>query len=363
MAAISNANSNLSDLDRMKKCVQSIHEILPELKNTTPTVGIVCGSGLSKIVDNVKNPREVNYSDIEGFPVPGYAVDGHKMKFVFGTLNGIPVACMLGRFHFYQGMSMRDVAFPMRVMAGLGVKTVVMTNAAGGLAPKLNVGDIVVLSDHVSIPMLSGQNPLIGPNEEELGPRFIAVSDAYDVKLQRLVLREATALGFKLYLPNLIQQEFDQETSPHSESTGDSSKPRIHINGIYGHVGGPSYETPAEGRLLKLVGADVVGMSTVPEVIVARHMGMNVLGISLVTNCVVMGKRDLLATSTPSSPKQKSKTMASIVEEKANHEEVLNAVEMATPYIGKLVENVIMKIHPKTGISTSQSATNLTFLG
>lgn len=235
-----------------------IRERLP--KEMLPQILIVCGSGLGGLAKTLESPtKEFAYSEIPNFVES--TVAGHAGKLVFGKLSGVPAACMVGRFHFYEGHKLEQTVLPVRVTKLLGVKIIIVTNAAGGLNPEYQVGDIMIMNDHLSIAGLAGQNPLIGPNVESMGPRFPAISDAYDFELRKFCYRAAKAVG----MPRTILRE-----------------------GIYAMVAGPSYESKAEARFLRSVGADVVGMSTVPEVIAARHCGLRVLGLSLVTNRVLM---------------------------------------------------------------------------
>jgi purine-nucleoside phosphorylase len=214
-----------------------------------PKVGLVLGSGLGVLADEVEDAIEIPYSEIPHFPVS--TVEGHASTFVFGKLAGTPVAVMKGRFHYYEGYTLTQVTFPVRVMKALGVETIVVTNAAGGIVPEWEAGDLMVIKDHLN---LMFRNPLIGPNDDRLGPRFPDMSNAYAPELRTLAHEVAKEQGFQLR------------------------------EGVYVGLTGPSYETPAEIRMLRLLGGDAVGMSTVPEVIVANHMGMRVLGISCIAN-------------------------------------------------------------------------------
>ena len=213
------------------------------------TVAIVLGSGLGAFANDLTEATEIPYDEIPGFARS--TVEGHAGRLVIGKSGDVMVAAMQGRFHFYEGYSLQEVTFPMRVLKLLGVRTVVLTNAAGALNVEFTPGSLMVISDHLN---LLGDNPLRGPNDERFGPRFPDLTSVYARRLQDVVIEEARALGLKL--------------------------PR----GIYGALAGPSYETPAEIRMLRTLGADVVGMSTVPEAIVARHMAMEVVGISCITN-------------------------------------------------------------------------------
>jgi purine-nucleoside phosphorylase len=214
-----------------------------------PRVAVVLGSGLGSFADRVEQPIAIPYSDIPHFPRP--TVEGHSGRLVVGAIAGTPVAVMQGRVHGYEGYSPEEVTFPTRVLGRLGIGTLIVTNAAGGVRLDLHQGQLVLLSDHIN---LTGRNPLVGPNDERLGERFFDMTEAYSKRL-RLLAREA-AERHGISLPE----------------------------GVYLSVSGPSFETPAEIRAFRTWGADLVGMSTVQEVIVARHMGIEVLGISCVTN-------------------------------------------------------------------------------
>jgi purine-nucleoside phosphorylase len=218
-----------------------------------PAAGIVLGSGLSGLADRLEGATEIPYEEIPGFPVS--RVPGHRARLVVGQLpvdgGRVPIVAMQGRAHGYEGWSAADVAFGARVLCGLGVKLLLVTNAAGGVNPAYAPGDLVRIVDHLN---LSGLNPLVGENDDRLGPRFPDLTEAYDARLGALLDEVAAERGIPLRA------------------------------GVYACLLGPSYETPAEIRMLRLLGADVVGMSTVPEVIAARHMGVRVAGISVVTN-------------------------------------------------------------------------------
>ncbi len=214
-----------------------------------PKIALVLGSGLGAFADEFANAVHIPYAKIPNFP-QSTAV-GHAGQLVIGTVESVDVAGMQGRVHLYEGYSAQDVAFPIRVFARMGVKAVILTNAAGGIKKDFTQGRLVVISDHIN---LQGANPLVGPNEEQFGPRFPDMSAAYDKKFRELTLAEGRLLGINL------------------------------DEGVYAALSGPSYETPAEIRYLRTIGADLVGMSTVPEVIAARHSGIRVLGISCVTN-------------------------------------------------------------------------------
>uniref|UniRef100_A0A8B9BF89 Purine nucleoside phosphorylase n=1 Tax=Anser brachyrhynchus TaxID=132585 RepID=A0A8B9BF89_9AVES len=219
-----------------------------------PKTAIICGSGLGDLAEVLDKKAVFPYEDIPHFPRS--TVAGHAGRLVFGELSGQPCVCMQGRFHSYEGYSGSAVAFPVRVFSLLGVEVLITTNAAGGLNHHFQVGDIMFIRDHISMFGLGGQNPLHGPNDERLGVRFPCMSDAYDPDLLGLAMESAQELGFQSF---------------------------VHV-GVYCMLAGPSYETIAESRVLQALGADAVGMSTVPEVIVARHCGLRVLGLSLITN-------------------------------------------------------------------------------
>ena len=216
--------------------------------SAAPAVGIILGSGLGGIADKIENKVEIPYREIAHFACS--TAPGHKGQLVCGTLSGVPVVCMQGRLHYYAGHATADIVFPIRVMKLLGVKTLIVTNAAGGVNLDFNVGDLMLIEDHINfLP-----NPLIGPNAAEFGPRFCDMSYAYTPALRKLAAETAARLGIELR------------------------------RGVYMAVTGPSFETPAEIRAFRTLGADAVGMSTVPEVISAAHCGMKVLAFSLITN-------------------------------------------------------------------------------
>lgn len=214
-----------------------------------PRIAIVLGSGLGGFADDFEDAVRIEYQDIPGFPRS--TVEGHTGRLVGGKVDTVPVLAMQGRVHYYEGYTLEEVTFPIRTFKLLGIKTLVLTNAAGGINVGLTQGALMVISDHVN---LMGHNPLRGPNDERFGPRFPDMSSVYSPALQELVVEEAKGMGTEVR------------------------------RGIYGGLSGPSYETPAEIHLLRNLGADAVGMSTVPEAIVARHMDLEVLGISCITN-------------------------------------------------------------------------------
>lgn len=252
-----------------------------------PRIAIVLGSGLGGFADDFENPVAIPYEDIPGFVRS--TAQGHAGRLVVGTVDSVPVLAMQGRVHYYEGYSLEEVTFAIRTFGLLGVKTLVLTNAAGGINVQLTQGTLMVISDHLN---LMGVNPLRGPNDERFGPRFPDMSAVYSPELQELVIDEARAINVEVR------------------------------RGIYGALTGPSYETPAEIHLLRTLGADAVGMSTVPEAIVARHMGIEVLGISCITNMA-----------------------AGISDEPINHEEVMATGDRVRATFTELLQRVIAAIN------------------
>jgi purine-nucleoside phosphorylase len=219
------------------------------VSDSSPHLGIIMGTGLGSLGDGIAVDAELSYAEIPHFPVS--TVESHAGKLLFGKLSGKRVVAMAGRFHYYEGYSLDQVTFPVRVMARLGVKTLIVSNACGGLNPQYASGDLMLISDHIN---LLGANPLIGAHDQRLGPRFPDMFQCYDPGLRDLAIRAALELRIPLQ------------------------------RGVYAAVSGPNLETAAEYRFLRILGADAVGMSTVPEVIVARQMGLSVLGFSIVTD-------------------------------------------------------------------------------
>jgi len=251
-----------------------------------PRIGVVLGSGLGGFADELRETTLIGFAEIPHFPRS--TAIGHAGRLVLGSLDNLPLAVMQGRAHLYEGYSAKDVAFPVRVLARLGVRAVVLTNAAGGINLNYRRGALVVVRDHIS---LQGVSPLTGPNDDRLGPRFPDMSDAYKAQFRQFALEELERLGERIF------------------------------EGIYAAVSGPSFETPAEIRFLRTIGADLVGMSTVPEVIAARHMGLEVLAISVVTNMA-----------------------AGVTEEKITAEEVLDTGERVRGKLVALLRAVVPKI-------------------
>ena len=252
-----------------------------------PRIAVVLGSGLGGFADDFEESVSIPYDDIPGFVRS--TAQGHAGQLVVGKIDSIPVLAMQGRLHYYEGYSLDEVTFPIRTFGLLGIKTVVLTNASGGINVTLTEGSLMVISDHVN---LMGVNPLRGPNDERFGPRFPDMSAVYSPELQELVVEEAKALGIEVR------------------------------RGIYGGLAGPSYETPAEIHLLRNLGADAVGMSTVPEAIVARHMGLEVLGIACITNMA-----------------------AGIGDEPINHDDVITAGDRVRETFTELLRKVIGAIN------------------
>lgn len=231
-----------------RRVAEATAEIRQKTK-LTPTIGIILGTGLGKMAHEIVPEVVVPYDDIPHFPLS--TVESHHGKLIIGTLAGKPVVAMQGRFHYYEGYSMQEITFPVRVMKALGVEILLVSNACGGLNPLYRKADIMIIDDHIN---LLGDNPLIGENDDNLGPRFPDMSEPYS---QRLI-----ALAERVALENQIKVQ----------------------KGVYVAVSGPNLETRAEYRFLRTIGADVVGMSTIPETIVARHAGMEVLGLSIITD-------------------------------------------------------------------------------
>lgn len=251
-----------------------------------PTVGMILGSGLGVLADEIINPVKIKYDEIPHFLRS--TVEGHAGQFVIGELNGVIVMAMQGRFHFYEGYSQKDITFPVRVMKALGIETIFVTNAAGGVNTSYVPGDLMIIDDHINF---SGSNPLIGENEDELGPRFPDTSTAYTPALIALAHQVADEQGLALK------------------------------QGVYQYNSGPTYETPAEVRMARILGADAVGMSTAPEVIVAAHMGMKVLGISCITNMA-----------------------AGILDQPLHHGEVVETAERVRSQFIGLIKGVLAKL-------------------
>jgi purine-nucleoside phosphorylase len=230
-------------------CAERAAKFILSKTKLRPKIALVLGSGLGAFADDLAGAIKIPYAKIPGFPRS--TAIGHAGRLVIGNVGGVAVAAMQGRVHFYEGYSAKEVVFPMRVLGRLGIRAAILTNAAGGINLEFKQGALVILRDHIN---LQCSNPLIGPNDERFGPRFPDMTQAYWKSYREAALAEAKRLGIEVH------------------------------EGVYAALTGPSYETPAEIRYLRTIGADLVGMSTVPEVIVARHMGIRLLGISCVTN-------------------------------------------------------------------------------
>lgn len=229
--------------------IQEAVKLIQSKVSSKPEVGIVLGTGLGGLIQNIQNPMAIEYSEIPGFVEP--TVLDHEGRLIFGTIAGKNVVCMQGRFHFYEGYSVEEITFPIRVMRALGCETLVLSNACGTVNPLFKAGQVMAITDHIN---LLGQNPLIGPNDQRLGPRFPDMSEPYSTQLLEWASEVALREGI------LMQR------------------------GVYACMSGPCLETRAEYRMLQAIGADVVGMSTVPEVIVAVHTGLKVLALSVITD-------------------------------------------------------------------------------
>ena len=253
-----------------------------------PTVGLVLGTGLNPLAEEMQGADIIPYREIPHFPVS--TVEGHIGQLVIGELEGQEIMIMQGRAHHYEGYSPQHIVLPIRAMQLLGIGVLIVTNAAGGLNPAFKAGDLMLICDHINLIGMAGLNPLRGPNDPELGPRFTDMSQAYDLELRKIALRVAEDLRLTLH------------------------------QGVYICLAGPSFETPADLKFLRTVGVDAVGMSTVPEVTVARHAGMRVLGISGISNMAVI------------EPTGESKPV---------HEEVLEAGKILVPKLGALLKGVI----------------------
>ncbi len=268
--------------EKLLKCYQSFQEKI----DFKPEIAIVLGSGLGAFGDQIQVEQTLSYHELEGFPVS--TVKGHKGQFLFGYIGEVPVVLMQGRVHFYEGYTISDVVLPIRLMKLMGAHTLFLTNASGGINPAFHPGGLMMLTDHVSI---FAPNPLIGENIEELGTRFPDMSQVYDLELQKILKDTAEENGIELF------------------------------EGVYAQLTGPSFESPAEIRMLGKLGVDAVGMSTVVEAIVANHMGMRICGVSCISNMA-----------------------AGISENPLTHEEVQEAADQAAPQFEKLVKEAVKKM-------------------
>lgn len=269
--------------------LQQIDEAAAAVKrriSKEPTIAMILGSGLSGLADAIGNPTTIPFAEVPHFPVS--TVVGHVGRLVVGDLQGKAVLLMQGRVHFYEGYTMAQVTLPIRMMQRMGIGMLVVTNAAGGVNPEFQPGDVMLITDHLNLPGMTGNNPLVGPNYDELGPRFLDMSQAYDRELCDLARRSARL----------------QQVGLHE--------------GVYAALSGPSFESPADLRFLRLAGVDAVGMSTAHEVIVARHGGMRVLGLSGISN-----KANLDGSTVTS------------------HEEVIEAGKVIAPKMERIISGVL----------------------
>ncbi len=268
---------------------KEISDLIQTESSHRPKIGIILGSGLGLLADEVDNADYIEYSKIPNWPES--TVEGHSGQLVIGELEDQAVMVMQGRAHYYEGYNMSQIGLPVRVMQLLGVETLFVTNAAGGVNPKFNPGDLMLINDHINLIGMGGLSPLRGPNIDSLGPRFPDMMNAYDDVLRDTVLRVSADLDLDLR------------------------------QGVYASLAGPNFETPADLRFLKVIGADAVGMSTVPEVIIARHAGIRVLGVSGISN------KANLDGNTPTS-----------------HEEVLEAGRVIVPKLVNIIRGVLRNI-------------------
>ena len=267
-------------------------DAIREKVSVVPTVGLILGSGLNSLADAVEDATIIPYGDIPHFPIS--TVRGHAGRLVIGRLAGVDVCVMQGRFHFYEGYSMQQTVFSVRVMARLGLRQLIITNAAGGVNPNFAVGDLMLIEDHLNLPGMAGHNPLHGPDLDEFGPRFPAANRTYTRALMDLAEEVAAEEGIALQ------------------------------RGVYAMIAGPNFETPAEIRMLRTLGADSVGMSTVPETLVAHHAGLDVLAISTITNMAI-------------------DNLASV--EQPTHEEVAEAGAIIVPRLSALLTALLSRLN------------------
>jgi len=270
----------------LKSQIEESARFIEERIRFAPSIGIILGTGLGALVDEIEIDRVIPYEEIPHFPVS--TVETHKGNLVLGHIAGRPVVVMQGRFHYYEGYDLKQVTFPVRVMKRLGAQVLLVSNAAGGMNRNMKRGDLMLITDHIN---LLGDNPLRGPNDPELGPRFPDMSSVYDRELRELALQIALEKGIYLH------------------------------QGVYVALSGPNLETPAEYRFLITIGADAVGMSTVPEVIVAKHAGMRVFGISCITDLAIDG-----------------------VVEPVSFEEIVNAAKEAEPKMTLIIKELVQRM-------------------
>ncbi len=270
----------------MLEKIQQTGDFLRKNISNLPKVAIVLGSGLGGLTKEIKVSVSFEYKDIPNFPVS--TVVGHGGKLIFGTINNVPIMAMQGRFHYYEGYNMQEVAFPIRVMKNIGIETLILSNASGGMNPDFSIGDIMIIRDHIN---MFPTNPLMGKNYDELGPRFPDMSEVYDKIMIEKAEKIAERNGIKVQ------------------------------KGVYVGVSGPCFETPAEYKMFRIIGGDVVGMSTVPEAIVARHSNMKCFALSVVTDLGVDGQVF-----------------------NVSHQEVLEAANKAEPLMTEIIKNLLLEI-------------------
>ena len=270
----------------MIELIEETAAYIREKVGEMPDTAVILGTGLGDLVSKIEISAELEYKEIPNFPVS--TVEGHSGKLIFGRLGGRYIMAMQGRFHYYEGYDMKQVTFPVRVMKALGVNTLFVSNAAGGMNKEFNVGDVMVITDHIN---LFPENPLRGRNDEKLGPRFPAMTEAYSQRLISMADEIAAADGIRL------------------------------MHGVYVGTQGPTFETPAEYEYFRIIGGDAVGMSTVPEVIVANHAGMEVFGVSVITD---LGGKD--------------------IKEVPTHEEVQKAAVKAQPVMTKIITEMVGRL-------------------
>jgi purine-nucleoside phosphorylase len=272
-----------------QKAYQQVQEALEFIQSRSkiqPRIGLILGSGLGSIAERVTESVTIPYSQIPHFHAP--SVEGHAGQLILGKMAGVPIVLLQGRFHFYEGHSMSEVVFPTRVIARLGIQVLLLTNAAGGVNTRYRAGDLMFIEDHIN---LMGDNPLMGPNLSEYGPRFPDLTEAYDKKLMEVMKKTAAELAIPVQ------------------------------TGVYAGLRGPTYETPAEVRMLRTLGADAVGMSTVPETVAANHLGIRVAGISCITN-----------------------QAAGLSPHKLSHEEVMETSRQAAEKMKNLITTVVPRL-------------------
>lgn len=270
----------------MLENIRKTADFLSQQCQDKPKIGIILGTGLGGLVGEIDIDVSIPYEEIPDFPVS--TVEGHSGRMIFGKIGGVSILAMQGRFHYYEGYTMKEVTFPVRVMKTMGIETLCVSNASGGLNPDFKVGDLMVITDHIN---MFGDNPLIGKNYNELGPRFPDMSEPYS----KALIAKALEIGKR----NNIELK----------------------QGVYAGTTGPTFETPAEYKMFRILGGDAVGMSTVPEIIVARHMGMTTFGISIITDSGVPGE---------------------IVE--VSHEEVQEVAAAAEPFMTKVIKELVESI-------------------